>query len=67
MPSELTLIGAAVAALAPKSYGRHVMMFMKRFTDPNDREADDYLDTMGRIVYFFMIVGFVALLERVMP
>ena len=56
---------AAVASLAPKSHGRFLLAPL--FNRAPDKGAKDFLDTAGRLIYFFVIIGIVSLIERVLP
>ena len=61
MPSDFVLVGAAVAALAPKSYGPILFAPLAKYTDHFGRE---WIDTAGRVFYYMLLVIGCSVIEK---
>ena len=64
MPSTFVLVAAAIVALAPKSHGPLLTAPFLKYAD--DEYGRDFLDTLGRVVYYMMLIGGVALVEKIL-
>lgn len=53
MPSDFILVGAAVAALSPKSHGSILFSWARKYVDAFGAE---FLDTAGRCALYCYIV-----------
>lgn len=53
MVSDFILTASAVAALAPKSHGRYILLWIYKWTDEFGKE---FADTAGRVLYFMALV-----------
>ena len=64
MVSDFVLVGSAVVALAPKSHGRFVMMWIVKYLETDDEWGTDWADTLGRYLYYMILVVGCTLLEK---
>jgi hypothetical protein len=67
MVSGIVIGGSGVAALSPYSHGRLVLSWLRKYVEPTDKYALEFIDTGGRVAYFLLLVCVTQIIEWILP